>query len=699
MTQGPFRAYGRRVTLESLWVWLEADPRPETLRAYFRYAAPQRARALATAFMRAGRDARRTASAEVPGGLNRLHGGLALFRQYVAAVRSEFRRQQLEFDSYAAATGLYAHAEGGGHGGDPLSGWHPRFRVAEIMPLHRRAYEMGGQRALDTLRAEHRRRKAHRAQLTGIGEFAINSPALQQQVDQLLLDQIKGIDDTTADGIRGVLSGGGTISDMADGIAALFDHYSQVRGITIASTEMARASAAAELDTYGHNDVERVVFSGGPSGDECDEFLDEEYDLKDAADIIPVHPRCTHYWSPVLPEDWNMPDTLWAGGAFEAGDLNFADMGPDEMEQLVATLPGYGGMGSEVVGPAASGIADLDKWEAEALAKGAFNVEEGAAFDASGNLLGAASGTEKGVDVLAYMKPGSYVTHTHPDDLENTFLGHPRLSEADLLHAGTQGVKELRAVNHAGVVLLRAADGSNLDYDAVKAWMGAVQQAVDDAWEPGQTAEQFWGKVEQAREQLAPDYGLVYTGYSWPSTSSLATGQMRARAQVPPAPPSGIIAAFWLDPAAANLLAVPGQEAPDELHMTLAFLGTTDTLGSLEPLEAALAQAAAELPPVDGEVSGVGRFTPDLEQHAVYASVDAPALAAWRQRLVEILTAAGYPPDTTHGFTPHITLAYVPAGEASPVTSVPRLQLRFGELWLAAGPYRVAYPLTTGGSS
>jgi 2'-5' RNA ligase len=41
-----------------------------------------------------------------------------------------------------------------------------------------------------------------------------------------------------------------------------------------------------------------------------------------------------------------------------------------------------------------------------------------------------------------------------------------------------------------------------------------------------------------------------------------------------------------------------------------------------------------------------------------YASVDVPTLPDARQRLADLLKAAGMPLSEEHGFTPHMTLAY-----------------------------------------
>lgn len=357
---GPASAVARRATLDGLWAYLRVDPTPAGLRAYFADFAPLRARRLAEAAATATRTVGAVVprQAEVPGGLQRLRGGTSLLRTYTADIRSEFRRQQASFDSWAHATGLLqlavAHS---GHGGDPLLGWRPGFRTAAILPDHRAVVNAAGQHALDELYAEAaRRRSARAAGLAGVPDFSLDDPTLSDEVDQLLLDQVSGIDDTTAAGLRQVLQqgAGSTIAELGQAIADYWDRADLSRGLTIAATEMARASAWAERTTYSKNGVDEVEFSGGSSGDICDEHLGERVpvDSPDADDLIPLHPNCTHYWSPVIPDEWELPDVTWAGG--DVGDLTSLTTGidatPEALQSIVSALPGYAGPRSRSAG-------------------------------------------------------------------------------------------------------------------------------------------------------------------------------------------------------------------------------------------------------------------------------------------------------------------------------------------------------------
>lgn len=138
---------------------------------------------------------------------------------------------------------------------------------------------------------------------------------------------------------------------------------------------------------------------------------------------------------------------------------------------------------------------------------------------------------------------------------------------------------------------------------------------------------------------------------------------------------------------------------PEELHVTLLYLGDVDDLAdrrlSIEALVAGLAGAQW---PIGATVSGEGRFVPEElgEPHPYYASVDSPELTAFRERLRAACVAAGCELDERHGFDPHITLCYLPPGQdvpASPMRWMSGMWFAFSELVLCWGNEQTAYPL------
>lgn len=119
--------------------------------------------------------------------------------------------------------------------------------------------------------------------------------------------------------------------------------------------------------------------------------------------------------------------------------------------------------------------------------------------------------------------------------------------------------------------------------------------------------------------------------------------------------------AFGLPEDVATRLAVPGGEPPSELHLTLAYIcEDVDQLPDPAMLNAAATAFSLYSSPIDARVTGFGILEnpDDPEASVAVALVDVPGLDTWRGRLLTTLKAFGIYPLGTHGFIPHITLAY-----------------------------------------
>ena len=167
---------------------------------------------------------------------------------------------------------------------------------------------------------------------------------------------------------------------------------------------------------------------------------------------------------------------------------------------------------------------------------------------------------------------------------------------------------------------------------------------------------------------------------------------------------TGVMVAFALPTRAAILLRRAAIESglkdadvmpAEDMHVTLAFLGDIKEQGrDRQSLVQTLEGFVATQIPIIGTVSGIGRFTkvPVGAKQVIYASFDAPDLPAFRDALVEHLDANGFTVNREHGFTPHITLAYV--GRDVPTPNIePDINLNFDALELAWGDERTRFRL------
>lgn len=140
---------------------------------------------------------------------------------------------------------------------------------------------------------------------------------------------------------------------------------------------------------------------------------------------------------------------------------------------------------------------------------------------------------------------------------------------------------------------------------------------------------------------------------------------------------------------------VPGGEAADTLHVTLAYLG--DYEGDLEALADALRLVAAEHAPLVGQISGVGAFGPGGgdEPGPALALPSVPGLVELRVCVTRALAEAGVEFSDEYGFIPHMTVAY---DDGVPDRSLVGLPLHFDDLLIVRGNTEIV-PLPLTGAS
>jgi len=138
----------------------------------------------------------------------------------------------------------------------------------------------------------------------------------------------------------------------------------------------------------------------------------------------------------------------------------------------------------------------------------------------------------------------------------------------------------------------------------------------------------------------------------------------------------------------ARAIALLGGEEPARLHLTLAYLGKALTAEDIEEVRGAVEAWAQTQAQLAGHLGGIGRFD-GAALDPVWATPDVPGLSSAREALVASLPV---PPASEHGFTPHVTLAYLPKGEPTPAP-IPRTAVTFEAVEVWAAGERYAYPL------
>lgn len=162
---------------------------------------------------------------------------------------------------------------------------------------------------------------------------------------------------------------------------------------------------------------------------------------------------------------------------------------------------------------------------------------------------------------------------------------------------------------------------------------------------------------------------------------------------------SGVMVAFWPDVDVQKKIAVENGENPEDLHITLAYLGKQgDEVDEhrLPVLEQALRVFASQHAPVSGTLGGLGRFpaTPHSDgQDVAYLGFHAPGIQKFRDELVTTIEQAGLSIHKDFSFTPHMTLKYV-APHAPHLLATPEaVPVTFGSISLNVGAARKDFSL------
>lgn len=161
----------------------------------------------------------------------------------------------------------------------------------------------------------------------------------------------------------------------------------------------------------------------------------------------------------------------------------------------------------------------------------------------------------------------------------------------------------------------------------------------------------------------------------------------------------GVIVMFALPEKFAQKIAIKGGQGPEGLHVTVCYVGKAKDLGKgkIKMIGKICKHVARSFEPLSARLGGLGRFaaakTSD-NKDVVYASVDAPRLEELRGALLRLLKGANIEWATDHGYSPHITLAYIDPSDPLPVSRIAAKQFKLDKLVFAVGSDRKEFSLT-----
>jgi uracil-DNA glycosylase family 4 len=250
--------------------------------------------------------------------------------------------------------------------------------------------------------------------------------------------------------------------------------------------------------------------------------------------------------------------------------------------------------------------------------------------------------------------------------------------EANIAAELRAGKPRTEAVAIAHDVLRRACDAAGVEVPVTK--NDADAKAKKPKAKRELTREYLEGALARARKILNPrDFAVIFQAARASAGGQVSAKRRRerrelamAKAHVEPVAKAtrddpGVAVIFRIPPNTAKAIALENGQPPEDLHCTVAYLGSMSEVGvdGLARAKRVLERCAVH-PPLKGALSGIGRFAGGDAGDVVYASVDVPGLGAFRAALVDELVMSGVPVSMEHDYTPHVTLTRLRPDQATP---------------------------------
>jgi 2'-5' RNA ligase len=232
---------------------------------------------------------------------------------------------------------------------------------------------------------------------------------------------------------------------------------------------------------------------------------------------------------------------------------------------------------------------------------------------------------------------------------------------------------------------------SDIEWGMLNSLMSKYQDKLQSFRDGPDDSTQGWVPVKTGGTNKIHETQVRFTPGRVTRTREAASG-------TPTTPNTGAMVALYPSTDVAKQIAQADGEDPDDLHLTLAFLGPANMVADASAVKNAVGRWATQTAPLTGSIVGVGVFTNGPDAPVIYASPDLPALPTARESLVDRLSSAGAAPLANHGFIPHITLDYPDVDpttdDSGNVPDLDNLPLVFDHVALVLGDQRWDFPLS-----
>lgn len=199
------------------------------------------------------------------------------------------------------------------------------------------------------------------------------------------------------------------------------------------------------------------------------------------------------------------------------------------------------------------------------------------------------------------------------------------------------------------------------------------------------------------RELSQPQLVILKSDFDWKRKTKERVGR-KPKLVIEKAGHTGTMVALHIPYDVAKEIAIPGGESPESMHITVAYLGKDLTDEQKSGALVACRRIAQKCGPIKALLGGVGRFSASHTSEGkdvVYLSVDSPDLTRMRPMLLDELAIEGVAPNNTHGYVPHVTLAYVDTTASTPLKRFPPMPVEFSCLSLTVAEDNMTLPFTT----